>query len=108
MKSAAIEVLRINESKGNTRITIEGYIRTFNELIRHSAWIKSVSSVYLFAVINTIPEIMVRDGYLFFKRRYLQEYDIYKHLNRIKDIQRPWHHSERCHDDGEGKGIPLP
>lgn len=88
MKSAAIEVLRINESKGNTRITIEGYIRTFNELIRHSAWIKSVSSVYLFAVINTIPEIMVRDGYLFFKRRYLQEYDIYKHLNRIKDIPK--------------------
>lgn len=28
------------------------------------------------------------EDYLFFKRRYLQEYDIYKHLNRIKDIPK--------------------
>ena len=88
MKSAAIEVLRINESKGNTRITIEGYIDAFNELLSRSAWPWIVSPVYLFAVINTMPEIMIKDGYLCFKRRYLQEYDIYKHLNRIKDIPK--------------------
>lgn len=88
MKSAAIEVLRINESKGNTRITIEGYIDTFNELLSRSAWPWIVSPVYLFAVINTMPEIMIKDSYLCFKRRYLQEYDIYKHLNRIKDIPK--------------------
>ena len=83
LKAAAWELIRANEERGNTRIRIKELIRLYNRLLKQSAWPWAVSPVYLFAVMHTMLEIRIEDGYVSYNLRYNQEREIARNILRL-------------------------
>lgn len=83
MKATVIELLKKNEENGNTRITIQKFIDSFYYLLKKSAWPCKISPAYLFSVLHTMHGICIKDGYIFFCKRYYQEAGIAKYLSRF-------------------------
>lgn len=81
------ETLRYNEERGNTRISMRDFMSGFNAILKKSAWPWSVSPVYVFAVMNEMQDILVKDKKVCFVRRYLQEESIVRNLCRLDSFK---------------------
>lgn len=84
MKAIIGYVLRLNESNGSTRMTIEKFKQEFLRFLKRSAWPRAISPVYALAIMNVMQEIRIDNGCLCFRKRYFQEQKICSHLRRIQ------------------------
>lgn len=89
IQSIGWELLLRNENKGNTRISVSGYIQNFYKLLESSPWPWYISPVYLFCVIQKISSIRIKDGWISLKTRHRQEEEIAKNIFRI--YSSPYH-----------------
>ena len=106
MKAAVWELIRINEENGNTRIQIREMVRLFNKLLKRSAWPWAVSPVYLAAVMHSMLEVRIEDGYVSYNLRYNQEAEIAGNMRRL-DTPVPEHaiNEEQIAETEEAMGI---
>ena len=83
MRAIVWELVRRYEEAGHTRIRIKDMITEFYRLLKRSPWPWVISPVYLFCIMQGMPEIRIDGIWIARNKRFQQEKEIAKNLSRI-------------------------